>query len=273
MRWLGRHCDTRVVTDNESDADLTTHSLAELFSLYRGILSELRRRNVVRTENAPAGDYAEYLVAAAFKGTLATNSEKSYDVISAHGERLQVKARVVSVPPKAGQLQLSPFRSFDFDSAVIVLLSDRDYSVWKAARIAAETVQAAGTYNSHVNGTIVFARPELMGHPDAEDVTEAIRAVQTELVAHAVPADAAVDRSPSVERTLFPPGMTVEIGYTNPNRQTVIEATGRAGSDHYQSVYVLRCGHCGSEYGSNGSDNHRRRCPTCQGGQPGLPYS
>ena len=122
-------CNTWAVTGDYSPLALTRFSLAQLFSLYRGILSELRRRKVVRTENAPAGDYAEYLVAAAFNGRLAANSEKSYDILAPDGERLQVKARVVSVPPKRAQLQLSPFRSFDFDSAVIILLSDADYSV------------------------------------------------------------------------------------------------------------------------------------------------
>jgi hypothetical protein len=39
-----------------------------------------------------------------------------------------------------------------------------------------------------------------------------------------------------------------------------------------QYVYVLQCSICGYEYGANGSDIHLRRCPSCQGGQPGLAY-
>jgi hypothetical protein len=27
---------------------------------------------------------------------------------------------------------------------------------------------------------------------------------------------------------------------------------------------------CGHKYGSNGSDNFQRKCPSCQGGAPGL---
>jgi hypothetical protein len=50
--------------------DLSTLSQADLFSLYRAILSELKGRGVIRTENAPAGDYAEYLVATAVGGQL-----------------------------------------------------------------------------------------------------------------------------------------------------------------------------------------------------------
>ena len=261
------------MTDTSDTPQLTGLTLAELFQLYRAILAELRRRKVVRTENAPAGDYAEYLVAAAFGGRLAANSEKSYDVLSVDGERLQVKARVVSAPPKAAQLQLSPFRSFDFDSAVIILLSSVDYALWKAAKIPAAVVQAAGVHSNHVNGTIVFARADLMDHAEAVDITEAIRAVQTTSIPEPVISDEKMsDPGTHVQRTPSRSGKTVQIGYTNRNRQTVIEATGLPGTDHGQSVYVLRCGECGNEYGSNGSDNHQRRCPNCQGGRPDLKH-
>lgn len=65
---------------------------------------------------------------------------------------------------------------------------------------------------------------------------------------------------------------TTVIGYVNPKRQRVIAATDLPGTDHNQVIYVLQCGECGHEYGSNGSDNHRRRCPKCQNGRPGLAF-
>ena len=123
------------------DDELEQRSTPELFALYRQILRQLRTRGVVRTENAPAGDYAEFLVASALGGTLAPNSEKSFDVLV--GDlRIQVKARVLSDPPKSGQLQLSPFRSFDFDEAIIVLFDDLDYGVRQAVRVPVDAVRA-----------------------------------------------------------------------------------------------------------------------------------
>jgi hypothetical protein len=159
--------------------DLSVFSETGLFSLYRAVLNELKSRGVVRTENAPAGDYAEYLVATALGGQLAPNSEKSWDVLGHDGEKLQVKARVVSDPVLPGQLQLSPFRSFGFDSAVIVLLSDSDYGVSKASKVPRHVVESSAVHRQHVNGNVLFARPEIMSHPDAVDVTAALRAVQT----------------------------------------------------------------------------------------------
>jgi hypothetical protein len=159
--------------------DLSMFSEPGLFSLYRGILRELKSRGVIRTENAPAGDYAEYLVATALGGQLAPNSEKSWDVVSGDGEKLQVKARVVSDPPLPGQLQLSPFRSFGFDAAVIVLLSAADYAVWRASKVPRDVVESAAVHRQHVNGKVLLARPEVMGHPDATDLTATLRAAQT----------------------------------------------------------------------------------------------
>lgn len=158
-----------------SDNALTGASAAELFATYRLILRELRRRGIVRTENAPAGDYAEFLVAAALGGSLAPNSEKSYDVVAA-GRRLQVKSRVVSSPARADQLQLSPFRSFDFDDAIIVLLGDEDYSVRKAIRVPVALIQRSARFSAHVNGYVVHARSDLLAGPDCEDLTQRFQA-------------------------------------------------------------------------------------------------
>jgi hypothetical protein len=164
---------------SEREPDLSTFSDSGLFSLYRAILSELKSRDVIRTENAPVGDYAEYLVATALGGHLAPNAEKSWDVLGNDGEKLQVKARVVAEPARPGQLQLSPFRSFGFDSAVIVLLSATGYAVSRASKVPRHVVETFAIHRKHVNGKVLFARPDIMGHPDATDLTTALRAVQT----------------------------------------------------------------------------------------------
>ncbi len=65
------------------------------------------------------------------------------------------------------------------------------------------------------------------------------------------------------------PKGTVTVGFTNRRNQTVIRSTGRAGNNYRQTVYVLRCNDCGYEYGSNGSEIFRRRCPNHDGGRQG----
>jgi hypothetical protein len=73
--------------------------------------------------------------------------------------------------------------------------------------------------------------------------------------------------------TLSTDGPTTRVGYRNRNGQVVIEATGRPGNDNLQKVYVLECDNCGECYGANGTDIFERKCPVCQGGQPGLPFA
>src|SRR5438445_11602779 len=92
---------------------LAALSIAELLGLSRAILAELKRRGVIRSGNAPAGDYAELLVQRATGGELGPAAQKSWDVKTASGELLQVKARVVTDPTARGERQLSVFRSWD----------------------------------------------------------------------------------------------------------------------------------------------------------------
>jgi 5-methylcytosine-specific restriction protein A len=66
---------------------------------------------------------------------------------------------------------------------------------------------------------------------------------------------------------------TTAIGKVNSNEQRVLGPTGRRGSDHGQTVYVLACERCGHEYGANGSDVWLRKCPQCQSGKPGFEVS
>jgi hypothetical protein len=162
----------------EIPPDLSKLSEPGLLTLYRAILGELRSRKVIRTENAPVGDYAEFLVETALGGKREPNAQKSWDVLANDGEKLQVKSRVVSDPAEPGQLQLSVFRSFDFDSAIIVLFSATDYTVSQAAKVPHDVVKSAAKYRKHVNGWVLFARPEIMDHPEAEDLTATLRATQ-----------------------------------------------------------------------------------------------
>ncbi|MCY1039749.1 hypothetical protein OV208_00350 [Corallococcus sp. bb12-1] len=160
---------------------IQNQSVGELLAGYAQVLAELRRRRVVRTNNAPAGDYAEWLVARALGGALAEdNSVKSYDLTLPAGERLQVKARVVSEPPKHGQLQTSAFRSWDFELAALVLLRDTDYCVVRAVLAPAEIVREQSRFSAHTKSHSVHMNSRLMDHARAADITAQLRAAAGE---------------------------------------------------------------------------------------------
>lgn len=67
-------------------------------------------------------------------------------------------------------------------------------------------------------------------------------------------------------------GETTRRHYVNRNNQRCCSHQYQPGTDSNQLAYRMVCQHCNYDYGANGSDIHERRCPVCQGGQPGIRY-
>jgi hypothetical protein len=74
-------------------SSLTKMSISELLGLYSGVLDELCDRNILRTINNLAADYAEYLVSKALSLAPAAKSTKGYDATDEHGNKYEIKAR------------------------------------------------------------------------------------------------------------------------------------------------------------------------------------
>ncbi len=142
-------------------SELNRLRIGDLLVLSRSVLEELRRRGVVRTFNAPTGDYAEWLAARATDGQRAPNSRRSWDLVTKDGDRAQVKARVTSEIAKKGQRQLSPFRSWDFDAALIVLFNEQ-LEVRRAAWIPVDEVKGAARADTYVSASRVIATDSFM---------------------------------------------------------------------------------------------------------------
>lgn len=150
--------------------DIRSRSTLDLLAAYVEILDELVRRNVIRTRNAPAGDLAERVVAAAYSGELAANSSKSWDVRASDGRLLQVKSRVIGPDTRRSQV-FSPFRTFDFDACVFVIFDARDYSISNATELPAESVRGLSRRSEWVAGNRVRVFADLLNAPGAVDVT------------------------------------------------------------------------------------------------------
>lgn len=153
--------------------DLSRLSTRELLRLYADILTALVERGVVRSRNAPAGDLAEYLVATAYGGELAPPSEKSWDV-RADGRLLQVKARLIAAGDNRSHVY-SPFRSWDFDACVFLLLDAHTYEISRAVELPVATVQALARETAWVKGFRITTKTPLLEQPGALDVTPVVR--------------------------------------------------------------------------------------------------
>jgi hypothetical protein len=134
------------------DIDLQSISVRELLALWASALRELRDRGVVRTFNNPIGDIAEELVALHYGGERGSFSQKSWDVRFGN-ELLQVKA--LRRTGTRTRRNLSPIRSEDGYTAVIVVIFTEELRVDGALRIPRQVVNELFPLRPHVNGRII----------------------------------------------------------------------------------------------------------------------
>ena len=156
--------------------NLSALAVLDLLRLQGSVIDELRRRKIVRTGNAPLGDYAEWLFGKAYGWLLEANSSAGHDAVDAAGVRFQIKARRLSVG-SAGSRQLSTIRNLDaahFDMLAAVLF-DPDYRVWRAALIPYETVLKRARKVAHVNGWRFMLDDAVWLLPGVKDITKALR--------------------------------------------------------------------------------------------------
>lgn len=151
-----------------------------LLRQYAETLTILVERGVVRSRNAPAGDLAETLAAQAYGGRPAPPSHKSWDVELPDGTTLQVKCRVVDPGAKRTQVY-SPFRSWDFDRCVFVLLDINSYDVISGVEVPATSLRSVARRSEWVAGDRISLSTDLSSPEGARDVTELLSAAMVAL--------------------------------------------------------------------------------------------
>jgi hypothetical protein len=150
-------------------------TVSELLALHASALDELRRREIVRSGNAPGGDYAELLFTRAFGWTRTENSVAGHDATDWSGRRYQIKSRRLSTPNGSRQLSALrqlPDQHFDYLAAV---LFEKDYKVSKAAMIPHEIVVSRARFQQHTNSWVFFLDDTVWKLPDVGDVTQQLR--------------------------------------------------------------------------------------------------
>jgi hypothetical protein len=156
-------------------ADLRT---AELLRLFCGILSELRRRGVIRSSNNPVADYTERLVATALSLDLQSKSTTGFDGADRKGKKYEIKGRRVTKENRSTQLGvIRGLEQGHFDYLAGVLFSE-DFAVTRACLVPREVVLRVAKYRPHVNGWILHLRPSLWTEGGVRDISESIRAAE-----------------------------------------------------------------------------------------------
>jgi hypothetical protein len=133
-------------------------STSELLKDWSAVMRELRRRDVIRTNNNPSGDIAEAIVASHYGGERGAFAQRGWDVRLRptdefpEGERVQVKA--MRRTPTSQRSTLSPIRDADYDSVVIVIF-DEDYNVTEGLRLHRAVIEDLFPHKAYVNGRVI----------------------------------------------------------------------------------------------------------------------
>ena len=130
--------------------DLTQLGIKELMQVEAGIIRELKRRSLVRTANKPVGDIAEQIVLKARGGLIEPNSTKSHDITTTSGQRIQVKGMTYRASGVSGKF--SPFRSWDFGSAVFLVFNSESFDIDEAYEADPEPLLSGTRFSPHTNG-------------------------------------------------------------------------------------------------------------------------
>lgn len=142
-------------------------STRQLLRDWASIMAELRERDVIRTSNNPIADLAEALVHEQFGGERGSFNQAGWDVKTASGERLQVKA--MRRLPTGKRRNLSPIRDENYD-AVIAVIFNENFEVESALRMSRELVEKLFPHRAYVNGRVISITKKLLANPEVEPI-------------------------------------------------------------------------------------------------------
>ena len=148
-----------------------------LLRVYDTVLRELRDTGVLRSNNNPVGDFAEFLVAETFNWTLTTKSTKGHDARDDQGNRYEIKARRLA--SENGSRQLSAIRDIDgkhFDYVAGILFAS-DFSVFRAALIPWSIVFEKSVYVGSTNSSKLILNEIIWEMEGVSDITEQLQSV------------------------------------------------------------------------------------------------
>lgn len=145
-----------------SNFDFSHQSDGELLATYSELMEELRRRQVVRTSNNPAADYAEKIAMQRLTLIQVGKEQKGFDAVDAQGCKYQIKGRRLT--RHNSSRQLSVIRNLNehlFDYLVAVIF-DEVFAVQEIWKIPHRFIVDHSTFSQHQNGHILFADPDVL---------------------------------------------------------------------------------------------------------------
>jgi hypothetical protein len=138
-------------------------------------LKSCASEKIVRSSNAPLGDYAERLFEVAFSWTLESNAVAGHDATDGVGNRYQIKSRRITAHNGSRQLSFIrrlPDKTFDFLAGA---LFNADYSIRRAAIVPHVLLEPRCRFSEHTNGWLFKLEDDVWDIPEVRDVTNELK--------------------------------------------------------------------------------------------------
>lgn len=160
---------------------LTSMSTRQLFSVFAGVLSELRSRGIVRSTNNPIADYSELLCEKALSLQRAPKSTKGFDAVDHAKRKYEIKGRRLTEHNQSRQL--SALRALDEKHFTFLagVLFQEDYSVMRGCLVPHKQVLAHSIYREHTNAWIFNLNDTVWQLPGVIDITSKLKRAEREL--------------------------------------------------------------------------------------------
>lgn len=155
--------------------DCEKYQNRELLKFYSEIIDVLRERKIIRSSNAPLGDYCEWLFCNALGWKIEPGSKKGYDAVDSNKIRIQIKGRRPTKQNK--RRQLSAIRNLEeknFDLLAACIFNE-DYTVLKAAIIPHAVVARNSKYSNHTRSWTFILDDKIWEQDGVIDVSNELK--------------------------------------------------------------------------------------------------
>lgn len=130
-------------------------------------MSELQRRDIIRSANSPVADWAEQLASRRLGLKLVKQAMAAYDAVDGNDLKVQIKGRRITKQNPSTQLgTMRGLEKGGFDYLVAVVFGERMQlrAMWK---LPIELVRDHARFQKHVNGHRLMLQGALLKDPRA----------------------------------------------------------------------------------------------------------
>jgi len=159
--------------------DASSASTPELLRTYAEVHEALRRRGLMRSTNAPTGDYAAYLFCKAFGWEQSIDGTLGFDAKDSRGTLYLIRGKRITRHSSSRELPaIQDLANRPFATLAAVLFRE-EFTVLRAALVPVDVVTANASYSEHARSWRFLLTDGIWAAPGVSDVT-----VDLQKVAH-----------------------------------------------------------------------------------------